>query len=483
MAAAATRLDAMRHETTASASGEPSLPSRFINRLALAVLGCALIAGCSAQNRHTVASVETPAPVAAATSAVAIAAPVGGANGTDRPYKVAGRTYVPSKLSRKPRPVGVGLASWYGDGFQGRRTANGETFDMSGFTAAHPTLPLPCYARVTNVTNGKSIVVRVNDRGPFHKGRLIDVSRRTADTLGFRGTGVGNVKVDYIGPAPASGDTRHLVASYQEFGRPAAPEGMQVASLKPLSDADLAAETGGSTRGIGETLVASAESVVNMAKSVMPGAPAAPKVQDNVHETQVASATVPQPVYRTEPTIAPVGLTKPVPLPQRAPDSAEAVIAASHTKPQAAPVERVALAGQGTAITPLIPQTKSAPEGASKARPVRETTQVAAVEPKVAPAKPVAVAKAAPVKTAAPAVAVAEVAPKRVIHPTEPVLASAVPEPAKHVEPAKPALAEAAAPSSSVASRIASSFDAFGPDSAFASSGPVELRGSAAAYR
>jgi rare lipoprotein A len=108
----------------------------------------------------------------------------------------------------------VGWASWYGDEFRGRRTADGERFDGGGLTAAHRTMPLPCYARVTNLGNGRSIVVRVNDRGPFVRGRLLDVSARVAGLLGFRGGGVAKVKVEYVGKAsPAGGDERTLLAS------------------------------------------------------------------------------------------------------------------------------------------------------------------------------------------------------------------------------------------------------------------------------
>ncbi|MDR4306966.1 septal ring lytic transglycosylase RlpA family protein [Chelatococcus sambhunathii] len=190
-----------------------------------------------------------------------------------------------TNVPAQPRPAapparigksGGGLASWYGDRFHGRRTASGERFDMGGFTAAHRSFPLPSYVRVTNVSNGRSIVVRVNDRGPFHGGRVIDVSRRTADVLGFRGHGVGTVKLDYIGAAPESSDDRRLLASYQEFGRPAAAPGMQVATLAPVTDADLAAEAGSggayavASRAVSRTadyVVASAESAVSTARS------------------------------------------------------------------------------------------------------------------------------------------------------------------------------------------------------------------------
>ena len=95
----------------------------------------------------------------------------------------------------------VGMASWYGEDFHGRRTANGETFDMNSFSAAHPSLPLPSNVRVTNLGNHRSIVVRVNDRGPFVGGRVIDVSAKTAKALGFYDDGLSKVKVEYVGRA------------------------------------------------------------------------------------------------------------------------------------------------------------------------------------------------------------------------------------------------------------------------------------------
>ena len=95
----------------------------------------------------------------------------------------------------------VGLASWYGEDFHGRPTANGETFNMNSLSAAHPSLPLPCNVRVTNLLNHRSIVVRVNDRGPYVGGRVIDVSAKTAKVLGFYDDGLSKVKVEYVGRA------------------------------------------------------------------------------------------------------------------------------------------------------------------------------------------------------------------------------------------------------------------------------------------
>jgi rare lipoprotein A len=377
------------------------------------MLACGLVAACSTVAPDTVADATPPAsavavqPVSAPASTVAPAS----ANGTDKPYVVDGKSYRPA-AARKPGKVGVGLASWYGESFQGRRTANGETFDMAGFTAAHPTLPLPCYARVTNVQNGRSMVVRVNDRGPFHKNRLIDVSKRTADMLGFRGTGVGNVKVDYIGPAPATRDDRRMMATYQEFGRPAAPAGMQMASLSPVSDAALAAESG-QPASVVQTLVATAASAATTAKdSVVAVAKAIPLPSSAPVRVATAAPAPAHVATRTDPTVAPVSLTKPVNLPNAQSPSVEAV--AALTK--------------------------------------REQPHPAVTGPKA----PVAIASV-------------EATPhKRVVQPTAPVLASSTPDlPARAAsEPVKVAEVPPA-PTASVSSRIASSFEAFGTPSPF----------------
>jgi rare lipoprotein A len=97
----------------------------------------------------------------------------------------------------------TGIASWYGPGFHGRETANGEVFDQEQLTAAHPTLPLPSFVEVTNLQNGRQVVVRVNDRGPFVAGRIIDVSAAAANQLGMRELGQAEVRVRYMAPAPA----------------------------------------------------------------------------------------------------------------------------------------------------------------------------------------------------------------------------------------------------------------------------------------
>jgi rare lipoprotein A len=121
----------------------------------------------------------------------------------NRPYEALGKNYVPmtSLQPFKQR----GLASWYGKRYHGRKTSSGEIYDMYAMSAAHPTLPIPSYARVTNVANGKSVVVRINDRGPFRSERIIDLSYVAAHKLGLIQAGQGRVEVEAIVPGRTAG--------------------------------------------------------------------------------------------------------------------------------------------------------------------------------------------------------------------------------------------------------------------------------------
>ena len=159
-----------------------------------------------------------------------------------KPYQVAGVWYVPAE---QPDYDAVGAASWYGDAFHGRPTANGELFDMNLASAAHATLPLPSVVEVTNLDNDRTIQVRVNDRGPFKPGRIIDVSREAADQLGFRAQGVARVRVRYVGrapldpvePRPARPPERDLLLAAAPVRKPKRPEPTPtpiiLASLRP----------------------------------------------------------------------------------------------------------------------------------------------------------------------------------------------------------------------------------------------------------
>lgn len=140
----------------------------------------------------------------------------GGREMVGKPYVVKGQTFVPRVDTAYNK---VGYASWYGSAFHGRYTSNGEIYDRFALTAAHPTLPLPSYARVTNLDNGSSVIVRINDRGPFERGRIIDLSSKTADLLDMKGHGTAKVRVQYVGRARLDGqDEAFLMASYVPKG-------------------------------------------------------------------------------------------------------------------------------------------------------------------------------------------------------------------------------------------------------------------------
>lgn len=184
---------------------------------AAAVL-CVSVAACGS-SRDAASRVDPKLGVAASPRVVAAGQAVpkgGGRYQVGAPYKVAGKWFRPKE---DPDYDAVGVASWYGSAFHGRQTANGEVFDRNALTAAHPTLPLPSYVRVTNLANSRSVVVRVNDRGPFAHRRLIDVSEQTAALLDFRRAGMARVRVEYVDRARLDGDDQaFLLASYRGPG-------------------------------------------------------------------------------------------------------------------------------------------------------------------------------------------------------------------------------------------------------------------------
>jgi rare lipoprotein A len=198
-----------------------------------AVAACLVLANCASSG--IASRVDPKYGVSSSPRVVAFGEPVPKGGGTYRvgkPYIVAGRVYVPEEDVNYREE---GLASWYGDDFHGRLTANGEVFDMASLSAAHPTLPMPCYARVTNLSNGKSLIVRVNDRGPYHGNRVMDVSSRAAELLEFKGNGVARVRVEYVGRAPLEGsDDRQLIATLRTGVPAPSPSLVRVASARPF---------------------------------------------------------------------------------------------------------------------------------------------------------------------------------------------------------------------------------------------------------
>lgn len=158
----------------------------------------------------------------------------GGTYKVGKPYQVAGIWYVPKE---DPTYDATGVASWYGQDFHAKATANGETFDMYTVSAAHTTLPMPSMVEVTNLDNGKKIMVRVNDRGPFVGGRIIDLSYAAAQQLDYDRKGLANVRVRYVGPAPlgVNEGQRYASAAPAPAAAPIAPVPVTTVASAPLA--------------------------------------------------------------------------------------------------------------------------------------------------------------------------------------------------------------------------------------------------------
>lgn len=179
-------------------------PSAVGRNLVLILMASAALAACATPHPRLASKLPGVTPGTAPSGA-------GGRYKVGSPYQVAGVWYVPHE---DPQYDATGVASWYGDEFHMKPTANGEIFDMHAVSAAHTTLPLPSIVEVTNLDNGKKIQVRVNDRGPFVGGRVIDLSHEAARQLGYDRKGLANVRVKYIGPATLGGpDTGMRYAS------------------------------------------------------------------------------------------------------------------------------------------------------------------------------------------------------------------------------------------------------------------------------
>ncbi len=214
-----------------------------------ALLSLALVAaGCASR-----------APQQAATPQVKV--PPTGIYKVGNPYQQDGVWYYPQE---EPDYDETGVASWYGAEFHGRRTANGEIFHAGSLTAAHRTLPMPVNVRVTNLSNGRSLMLRVNDRGPFSRGRIIDVSDRAAELLGFKNQGTARVRVTYMGRAPLGG-------SGGDFGDDTPPEIARAVPAAPAAKVDMAA------------------------LDIVPGAVAAPVQSNELPSLRPASPAAPAP--------------------------------------------------------------------------------------------------------------------------------------------------------------------------------------------
>jgi len=196
-------------KSTMNAAARPMLSGAVVVCLSV------VVAGCSAT--HKLAGLSGVEPVERVVGPHDPVTPGGGRYQVGKAYSVGGRTYVPREDVNYDS---TGLASWYGgDYHHGTRTANGEVYDRTTISAAHPTMPLPSYARVTNLRTGRSIIVRVNDRGPYAANRIIDMSEKTAELLDMKRVGVDRVRVQYVGRAGLGGsDTRVLAATLRGPG-------------------------------------------------------------------------------------------------------------------------------------------------------------------------------------------------------------------------------------------------------------------------
>lgn len=196
----------------ASDAGSTRRRTTFVG--ALVTTTALSLAGCSSIQNMRTSGIE---PIERVVGPHDKVTPGGGRYQVGKAYSINGKTYVPRE---DPHYDAVGMASWYGGDFHhGTRTANGEVYDRTTISAAHPTMPIPSYARVTSLETGKSIIVRVNDRGPYAAGRIIDLSEKTAGLLDIKSRGVSRVRVQYVGRAGLAGsDQRALMASLRGPG-------------------------------------------------------------------------------------------------------------------------------------------------------------------------------------------------------------------------------------------------------------------------
>jgi len=249
------------------------------------------VTGCSETHlaAHLIKSAATPASD-------------GGAYKVGKPYQINGNTYVPRV---DPDYNQVGVASWYGTEFHGKPTANGDVYDMNAMTAAHTTLPMPTMVRVTNLENGRSVILTVNDRGPFVKNRVIDVSRRAAQLLGFARKGTAQVRVEAVADrndpklrtaALPSANRPETLPKFPPGGvtRPTGPDPVAGVSMQPAA-APPGAAVAAKTPLPGEPLLAANTATIKPVAAPIPASPKLPAMfvqggafrdQDNARELQ-----------------------------------------------------------------------------------------------------------------------------------------------------------------------------------------------------
>ena len=343
----------------------------LVNRFLVSgsLLAAGLLAGCaqspqqhgslSAQNQREIGAF-TAKKYGTASPRVASGAdiPSGGGNYlVGRPYRIAGHTYYPSE--KQAGYSVTGMSSWYGDAFHGRRTANGEIYNKNALSAAHPTMPLPSYARVTNLRNNYSVVVRVNDRGPYHGGRVLDVSERVADALAFKGQGTAHIKVDYVGRAELGGSNdRLLLATLRTDGAPAQLDGYSAPAPVMTANVQTRPETVPTQT---PPRVVAAPAVV---QDAVPAAAETIAVMTELPKDALTKAVLPKP--------APHAL----PLPPQRPFDLATVPGAGLPIAAYAPAPRAITVATTTLVAPALPQVPR-----KRALPLPEAAQPAVLAP------------------------------------------------------------------------------------------------------
>lgn len=320
--------------------------------ISIARMGCAVIVGLLAANcagnqvagrkSKEIGAFPQSKYGAASPRVVADGEPVpkgGGRLLIGKAYSVAGKRYVPFD-----KPVGysaVGTASWYGEAFHGRRTSNGEVYDRNSISAAHPTMPLPAYARVTNLLNNRSIIVRVNDRGPFHGNRLMDVSQKTAEALAFRHLGTARIKMEYLGQASLAGsDDNLLLATLRTDGTPAAIPGTSARTMVA------------SNEGAALSRTPSPDVETETAEAELPSSQPAPQSQPVV---QAYAPAQPRTVHPAAPVMATLASTSSTPV--ATPASLSGTPTRAAPLPPSRPFDLDTIANAGRPVSLAVPAT------------------------------------------------------------------------------------------------------------------------------
>ena len=374
----------------------------------IVAVGCAAVAGCTSTSSKK-ASIDPRYGVSPSPLVVGSGEPVpkgGGRYQVGKPYRIAGKWYTP--MENPGNFEATGVASWYGPGFHGRRTANGEVFDQHSLSGAHPTLPMPSYVRVTNLANGSSVIVRINDRGPYHGRRVIDVSRRVAEMLDFKARGMGRVRVQYVGLAPIEGDDAEtLAATFRDAtSGPAPVPGTPASEPRTLMIASKTPPTAGTSPTSARTTPTAPRATAPLLRTSERGAGrAAPAVSRPVIAPPAAAAPA---------AVSPVVAPEPTPVEEiRTIEIAGMLVTTPRARPQGAgsPAGIPADYATGIQVASLDPALSPAPSAAVPAAATApQPAVVAAAAPVMEPLALGAEAPAGSAETALPPYGAAEVA-------------------------------------------------------------------------